>query len=656
MRKILMYITIFTCFLFLSACEDFLTIEPLDKTPATVLFKDVAGVKTVLANIYQRMPVEDFNWTVGGWNQHPGGAFGGWHKAGMTDEAVLEGNQGYQPGSTLGAYWDYTSIRQVNQFLEAILNLKNEGKLAEATYKSLYGEGHFILAYMYFQMARRYGGVPLIDQVQKLSESGDNSALFVPRSTEKATWDFVLSKCDLAIANLPTSWSTTDGIYRATKWAALALKSRAALHAASVAKYWDKAALTGDAVTQKLVGGMTAADANNYYQICITASKDLIDNSGKTLYKPNPVNKAEAAKNYQDIFETPSMAWDEIIFMKAYIDGAVTGQQGHDTDFWLYPQQCKFHNLYMSSRFGATLDIVDLYEDYTDDGTGKSAPVKTRTDGIEDDFISDPKNLTSLTQPFIHYDNQYDIFKDKDARLQASVILPGSIFQGTLINMQGGLVQTDGKPVIYTVSTAVGPDGNTYYTYGSPNEAGYSAFGLLGTAAANYSSTGFALRKTLQDTKNVSTKALGGSTQQYVDMRLAEVYLNYAEAVIESNQGDAALAKTYLNAIRKRAGHTDEIPATIENILKERRIECVFEGTRAWDLIRRRDYHLVFNSTKRTSLIPIMDLRINPPKYLFLRVTNYYDQAANGRTFQPRSYYLEIPGVASNKLVQNPGY
>ena len=77
MRKILMYITIFTCFLFLAACEDFLTIEPLDKTPATVLFKDVAGVKTVLANIYQRMPVEDFNWTVGGWNQHPGGAFGG---------------------------------------------------------------------------------------------------------------------------------------------------------------------------------------------------------------------------------------------------------------------------------------------------------------------------------------------------------------------------------------------------------------------------------------------------------------------------------------------------------------------------------------------------------------------------------------------------
>ena len=149
------------------------------------------------------------------------------------------------------------------------------------------------------------------------------------------------------------------------------------------------------------------------------------------------------------------MAWDEVIFMKAYIDGSTTGQQGSDIDFWLYPQQAKFQNLYMSSRFGATLDIVDLYEDYTDDGTGKSAPVKTRTDGVENVYEADPKNLTSLNEPFIYYDNQIDIFQGKDARLFASVILPGSVFHGVLINMQGGLVQTDGKPVIYSQSTAM---------------------------------------------------------------------------------------------------------------------------------------------------------------------------------------------------------
>ncbi len=413
--------------------------------------------------------------------------------------------------------------------------------------------------------------------------------------------------------------------------------------------------LTGEAVSAGLVGGMSASDANNYYQQCITASKEIIDNSGKTLYKPNPADPAEAAKNYQDMFETPTMAWDEIIFMKAYIDGSSSGGQGHDIDFWLYPQQTKFQNNYMAARFGATLNIVDLYEDYTDDGMGLSVPVKTRSDGVENEYEDDPKNLTSISKPLIHYDNQYDIFKDKDARLQASVILPGSMFHGTLINMQGGMIEPDGTPVIYSASS-IEVNGETYYTYGSANEAGYSAFGLLGTAAANYSSTGFALRKTLQDTKSVSTPALGGSTQPYIEFRLAEIYLNYAEAAIESGQGDATLAKTYLNAIRKRAGHTDEIPATIDNILKERRVEFVFEGTRFWDLYRRRDFHLVFNNTKRYSLVPILDLRENPPKYVFLRVTNYYDQAAGGRTFQPQTYYGEIPGVATNNLIQNPGY
>jgi len=87
----------------------------------------------------------------------------------------------------------------------------------------------------------------------------------VPRSTEKATYDFVMSEFDLAIANLPDE-RPSDGSLRATKWVALAHESRAALHAASVAKFWDKASLTGQAVDEKLVGGMTLADANNYYQ------------------------------------------------------------------------------------------------------------------------------------------------------------------------------------------------------------------------------------------------------------------------------------------------------------------------------------------------------------------------------------------------------
>ena len=147
-----------------------------------------------------------------------------------------------------------------------------------------------------------------------------------------------------------------------------------------------------------------------------------------------------------------------------------------------------------------------------------------------------------------------------------------------------------------------------------------------------------------------------GSTQPLIDLRLAEIYLNYAEAVAESGQGDATLAAAKLNAIRRRAAHTDNIPLTVANVLKERRVELIFENSRYWDLIRRRDFHTSFSSTRRTSLVPLIDLRQNPPKYVFLRALNYYDNSNNGLTFQPRQYYLSIPGVSTNLAIQNPEY
>ena len=258
--------------------------------------------------------------------------------------------------------------------------------------------------------------------------------------------------------------------------------------------------------------------------------------------------------------------------------------------------------------------------------------------------------------PFQTYSNQYEPFLNKDARLAAAVLLPGSTFKGTLINMQGGLIQSDGKTIIYKDGQGTGLDGKTYYSYGSTNISGYSAFGAMGTAQANYSNTGFALRKFLQDSKTVTNLGMFGSTQSWIDMRLAEIYLNYAEAVAESGQGDATLAATCLNAIRKRAAHTDNIPLTVNNVLKERRVELIFEDHRYWDLIRRRDFNTLFSSYSRKSLVPLIDLRQNPPKYVFLGALNYYDNSNNGLTFLPRQYYLSVPGVATNKLIQNPEY
>jgi len=653
-RKIFLIIAVLAL---LSSCQKVLELEPVDRMSATQLFSDERGLKTVLATLYNKCPIEDYNYVpnstmnMTGTNPELGG---GWSLDAHTDNMVIVSNGGDAVAPTNDGYWDYTGVRYINLFFDNIKTLKGTILTVDA-YNRLWSEAHWIRAYTYFALASRYGGVPLI--TKSLNIGGDNSQLYIPRSTEKETWDFVLAECDSAVMYLPATVTAAEGELRATKWAAYALKSRAALHAASIAKYWNNAPLTGPAVDAKLVGGMTITDANAYYLQCINASQEIIANSGKALYKPAPLNPAEAVTNLQALFETPISAAIEIIYKKGYVDGVSTQAQGHQMDFYGYPMQLQQATAYMFGRMGPTLDLVNLYENYTDDGTGTPGVLQTRTDGNETSYLSSPTAL-SLATPYKYYNNQYDIFAGKDARLFAWIMLPGSVFKGITLNCQGGLIKSDGSKIMYTRSgTAVGLDGLTYYPFGTTNAIGFSCFDQMGTGlSANGSSTGFVIKKFLQEKTTPTPARYSGSTNDYIVFRLAEIYLNYAEAVIESGQGDATLAGTYLNAIRKRAAHTDNIPATLANIAKERQVELAFEQRRYWDLVRKREFHTLFNSGKRKSLVPVLDLRVNPPKYIFVRVNNFYDETANGVTWNPNSYYRSIPGTSGNLLIQNPGF
>jgi hypothetical protein len=653
MKKIFTYILVLTFGLVFNACNKILDVQPLDRVPASQLLTDISGVKVLLANLYSRMPVEDFVYNPGvSFNYHRTAGSGyiepGFGTTFYTDEATLSTGSGAGPIND--GYWAYDAIRQTNLFLEQLPTVS----MSDAQRNALIAEGRFIRAYMYFGLVKRYGGVPIIEKSLEYIPGSDNANLFVPRSTEKQTWDYILSELTASAKTLPVSFSSVDGPYRATKWAALGLKSRAALFAASVAKYWDKAPLSGEAVTQKLVGGMTTTDAANYYQQCIDASTEIITSSGKKLYKANPANITDAIKNFQDIFQNPTIADEEVLFKKGYIDGTVTLLQGHSIDVFYNPSQTNPGGLYYG-RFSPSLDLVDLFEDYKDNGEGKSAILETRTDGNETEYIGDPTKV-DVTKPYKLYDNLSQIFANKDARLHASIIVPGSTWKGVNIIMQGGLIKQDGTKIVYTNASAQGKDGKTYFSLGASALSGFSAFSGLGSSSdQNFSNSGFTLKKFLQEGKNVLGTYFS-STTDFIDIRMGEIYLNYAESVIESGKGDASLAATYLNAIRKRAGHTDNITATVENILKERRVEMAFEGGRYWDLIRRRDNHNVFKSTKRKILVPMLDLRQTTPKYIFVRANNYYDERANGQNFQLWSYYKGIPGVSTNKLVQNPQY
>ena len=663
MKKNILSIFSLCALMGLSGCNAFLELEPLDKVSPDQLLETEGGVKALLANIYTMIPMEDFNYRPNaGFNQRGyDGVNETTNLAFLTDEATRS-DGGVGIGYEGFNYWPYGDIRQVNIFMQNVEKAKEAGTISVADADRMTGEAHFARAYMYYGLVKRYGGVPLIDKVQDDDyANGGPDAVAVPRSTELDTWKFVLNECTLAAATLPDATSGSD-LYRVTKWAAYALKSRVALHAASVAKYWNLAPLAGEAVTQKLVGGMTSADADAFYKECIEASKFLIENSGKSLYKPAPATVKEAASNFQALFLNDQN--EEVIFSKAYLNGTTNTNQGHSyAQFNILPQVNLGALKY--GRFNPMLEIVDLFEDYTDDGTGKSAKIVTRTDGNEDAYIANFHNMnnasvvnTLMSVPFVKYNDLYEPFANKDARLLASMVVPGSSYAGTEIIIQGGFIKGNNSYVAYS-NESTQKNGTTYYALGAEGETMFSGFNNVNSGEdANWTATGFGVRKYMPEGESMSPDRLS-STTSYIDMRLAEVYLNYAEAVVENGSGfgNKELAENYLNALRRRAGHTDRISLTLESVLKERRVEMAFEGKRFWDMNRRREFHTEFSNNRiRKALVPMLDLRGAEPKYVFARVNYFGDETRGGHTFQNINYYRGIPNIATNGLVQNPGH
>ena len=620
------------------SCLDFLDLEPKNKVTADRLFSDPKGVQAYMANLYYQLPIEDFTFDQDkGFNYNYNGAQNfGINPSVYTDEAVSSEYWMFI-GWDINMYqwWNggYKLNRDVNVLEAAIPTLD----ITDVEKKSLIGECAFIKAYNYFALVRRYGGVPLVKELQEYE--GDVEILKVPRSTEKESWDYVLELFDKAIENLPQSWS--DNQRRATVWAAYAYKSRAALHAASIAKYWNEYPFSGEAVDKGYVGGMTADDANRYYEACIKASEALMNDSPYSLHKPNPANPEEAARNYQEIFEDPSTAPEEVIFAKGYAQPGA--ERGHSTDFWNNPNQTANGASY-PGRTNPTLDLADLYENY--DNPGHSAPIVTTEDGD----LSDVSGYNPARK-YLHFDNPMDIFKGKDARLFGTLIVPSSQWKNTTIIIQGGMIKPDGSYVTETEDSYTMPNGKKYYTFGASVRSEYSGF----ENHPNMTRTGFLRKKFLNEKSDVAPRFFE-STTSYIDIRYAEILLNYAEAVVESNysaNGAQTRAAEAINALRKRAGHTKDIPLTLDNVLRERRVELAFENRRHWDLMRRREYQKEFNGRERLALMPVIDLRGEKPQYIFVRKLISRDGM---KFFEPKAYYVWIPGTETTGITQNPLY
>lgn len=617
------------------SCNDYLDVETKDRITDEDLLASDGGIDAYMAGQYYNIPMEDFMYDfTNGFNipRCDGG------KTNMiSGPEAVHTEWGDHIGET-NRYndWErlYKDIRGFNELKQNIPLMKPSDP---ATIDKVTGEYYFMMAYTYFALAKRYGGVSIIDSLQEFT--GDYEAVKVPRSTEVDTWKFILKMCDEAANHLPDA--TTQE--RATKWTAYALKSRAALFAASVGKFWNKdgAGITGKAVDQKLVGGFTHEDISFFYQECINASAQVIKSKKFALYGENPESPEIAAQNYNKIF-TNGKGMSEVIFLRDYTYPGIA----HNMGKWHEPNQ-------LSTEYGGrccpTLDIVESYAmiDPSTKAATYDVKLETTTNGQENYASYNFNGNVSYKQ----YENLSDIYANRDPRLYASVILPNTLWGGKTIIIQGGIVKNDGS-AIWMANDPYEFNGQTYYGKGDASEGNFSGWV---TNQSNGTRSGFLLKKYLE---GANDQTWDQNTTPFVDIRYAEVLLNYAEAVAESGLADAPdciTAREALNMVHHRAGFMDNTECSPEKVRYERKAEFALEYSSVWDYYRRRELHTIFNNTnQRTGLVPMLDFTSGSKKYIFVRT---YVEPGNGpKTFETKAYYRPIPGIEGNSLVQNPNY
>lgn len=650
MKKIFAYILIAGLSLGFVSCDKFFDDMEgdLSKVAAEDLLSSENGLLALLANLYSSLP---------------GTSMTDNDKYQMFGNGARE-NPDYK--NTTPGFWDYKSVRAVNKFLEAVQDSYEAGLIDENSKKAYEGEGLFIRACYYFANVRTHGGIPIVTESLDKYYGVDNDKLYVPRSTEKETWDWVLGQFQDAADLLP---ATQTQEMRANKYTALAMKARAALWAASESKYWKRAEISSSYVAvQKKLTYMEESYAAAYYQQAIDAAAAVINSKQYKLYGENPADINAAIANLTELFQGYKV--EEGLFGRSYKTGDAKTTNG--TEKWVPNQFAKGYTGTGAANYAATLNLADEYDYYdaADTRISKPGTIQTVISGAEN-YLSDPQTQfkASDVANYKHYNSVQEPFLLKDARFQAWVIYPGATFRNTIVYMEGGMVKPDGSVSVYPNSDTSGSgnvgvekDGVTYYPYGGPAGENSAFMALLTDKNSNNRNSYCFTPRKFVDQKSDNQYV----QSPYYDIRYAEVLLTYAEAVAESKKGDAVLAAKCLNEVRHRAGFKDDVALTVDNVLHEWKVEFPFENKWSNVLYRRRGFYNPNNVSnqeegtlgKKLTLIPMVDLSGAKAQWIFLRAlpvtaTPVWDGYSGVLSFNSEDYYAPIPNYVNNKIEPN---
>lgn len=365
-----------------------------------------------------------------------------------------------------------------------------------------------------------------------------------------------------------------------------------------------------EAAAQLLPSEYTGNDIGRVTQGCALSVK-----AREALFSGNWAMAADACKriihsglyalepDYNNLFNTKNVQSKEVIF---FIQYSRVNQFTHGVPGNLFSRMASGYSNKIPSQ-----SLVDSY--YC-------------TDGLP---ISESKLY-----------NAADPFKNRDTRLHATVVLPGSLFLGYQFETHPDSLECWDYNVTPAVRRTNQDVTNPYATF-----------------------SGYCWRKYTDEDKTFRLK----SELNISLVRYAEVLLMYAEAVNEMGQMDD-LAYESLRLVRERAGLPaikQMTPEVLRKLIRqERKVEFAMEGLRFFDIRRWKIAESVMNGKLYgrptldylPSYLPVFDSNGTP------RYDGYADalRSFDNRTFNPqRDYLFPIPQKEldiNKNLKQNPGY
>ncbi|TCC90116.1 RagB/SusD family nutrient uptake outer membrane protein [Pedobacter frigiditerrae] len=600
------YIAFVASLTLVTSCKKgFLDQVPNDRLTLDETFTNRTTAEKFLNNVYSRIP-DEYDQR----NPNTGRNAGIWTSASDEAEYVWGFNQGNNVNigswdantGFVNDYWNnfYRGIRSASFFMANIDKVTQD--ITPQLIVQYKNEARALRAMYYFYLVRMYGPVVILgDDV--IEADAPAESIHLPRSSFDECINYIASELEAAAANLPTTPSSDTQVGRITKGMALSYRLQAYLLAASPLYNGNT-----DLATLKNKDGKQlisqAFDASKWKRASDAYKAYIAQFIPGTydLYRKNTNGVLNPYLSCRDVFLDNFNS--EIIMTR--IESAIGSRQYELTPY----HSGKNSETRGSGGLAATQNQVDAYFM----ANGRS--------------IDDPSS-GYVTSGFTNYQpvgapaatSTYNQWVNREPRFYVNITYHNSIWLNTNFGQ---------------IITELNNNGNSGKA----------------TGGNDYSVTGYIVRKFM----GLGNWNIGN--RPVILYRVANVFLDYAEALNESTPGDADIVK-YLNLIRERAGipqygpGVGQIPIPADQatmriaIRKERRAELSFENVRYFDTRR-------WKIAETTDNGPIYGLSITKNLPDFLTVVPF-----ETRVFTKRHYLFPIPSKdvnSDNLMVQNPGW